>query len=63
MFFRRIIYYKSYHCMPPNANFKKISLPFKPREYFQSIPQTKSFPNSDMLAYLYPSAAIYDLRN
>ena len=49
--------------MPPNANFKKISLPFKPREYFQSIPQTKSFPNSDMLAYLYPSAAIYDLRN
>ena len=42
--------------MPPNANFKKISSPLKPREYFQSIPQTNRFPNSDMLAYLYLNA-------
>ena len=49
--------------MPPNANFKKISSPLKPREYFESIPQTNSFPKCDMLlvAHLYPSA--YDLRN
>ena len=42
--------------MPPNAHFKKISSPLKPPEYFQSIPQTNSFPNCDMLAHLYPTA-------
>ena len=41
---------------PPNAHFKKISSPLKPPEYFQSIPQTNSFPNCDMLAHLYPTA-------
>ena len=49
--------------MNPNANFKKISSPLKPREYFQPIPQTNSFPNSNVSLFISQYKAIYDLRN